>query len=121
MKPTESPNLVVKINSSLISEGNTVTIPSAVINTHGTSLNIEVFNSGTTDLEINSVFLSNGDTSQFSMNTSTFVKKIKPSANSSFSIALAPTTYGNKAVFLFISSNDQKNKILISHCKERHN
>ncbi|EMO06393.1 hypothetical protein LEP1GSC116_3164 [Leptospira interrogans serovar Icterohaemorrhagiae str. Verdun HP] len=44
------------------------------------------------------------------MNTSTFVKKIKPSANSSFSIALAPTTYGNKAVFLFISSNDQKNK-----------
>ncbi len=110
VKPTESPNLVVKINSSLISEGNTVTIPSAVINTHGTSLNIEVFNSGTTDLEINSVFLSNGDTSQFSMNTSTFVKKIKPSANSSFSIALAPTTDGNKAVFLFISSNDQKNK-----------
>ncbi len=110
VKPTESPNLVVKINSSLVSKGSMVTIPSAVINTQGTSLNIEIFNSGTADLEIDSVSLSNGDTSQFSMNTSAFAKKIKPSANSSFSIALAPTTDGNKAVFLFISSNDQKNK-----------
>lgn len=112
-KPSQSPSIGVKINSSVLSSGNNVTIPSAIINTEGTPVTIEIFNAGSADLDIASVNLSNGDSGQFTLNTLTLNRKIKPSFSSSFTILLSPTTDGFKSTSLIIESNDSKLKNFI--------
>ncbi|WP_165780164.1 choice-of-anchor D domain-containing protein [Leptospira hartskeerlii] len=110
-KPPSKAEIGVESESIELERGSIFTMPSVVVNTLGNLIPVKIRNTGISKLNVYSIRLSGGNSSEYSLDLSSFAKSIEPNSSADFYIRFRPLSVGSKQTTLIIQSDDANESI----------